>query len=158
MDWLLRLRYEESLEAQEEWISDECGQSLMVAAARQIYRHSLETLPENRETQRYHKALEEIYRRFQDQSLSLHYLAAEVLFMNEDYFGRFFQKRSGKKFTAFLQDAKISAAEQLMRLEPDIMVGTVSEMLGYSSDGQYFSKIFRKSTGMSPSEYRKTDG
>ncbi len=157
MDWLLRLRYEESVEAREEWISDESGQSLMIAAARQIYRHSVETTSENKETQRYHKALEEIYRHFQDQSLSLHYLAAEILFMNEDYFGRFFQKMSGKKFTAFLQDAKMSAAEQLMRLEPDIMVGTVSEMLGYASDGQYFSKIFRKSTGMSPSEFRKTD-
>lgn len=107
--------------------------------------------------QRYRKILEEIYRHFQEQSLSLHYLAAEVLFMNEDYFGRFFQKMSGKKFTAFLQDAKITVAEQLMRLEPDIMVGTVSEMLGYAPDGQYFSKIFKKETGMTPSEYRKTE-
>lgn len=157
MDWLLRLKYGESVEAVEEWIADESGQSLMVAAAGQIYRHCSEDAPENKEMQRYRKILEEIYRHFQEQSLSLHYLAAEVLFMNEDYFGRFFQKMSGKKFTAFLQDAKIAVAEQLMRLEPDIMVGTVSEMLGYAPDGQYFSKIFKKETGMTPSEYRKKE-
>lgn len=156
MDWLLRLWYGEGLEeTEEEWISDESGQSLMVSAARQIYRHCEGAAPENKELQRYQKALEEIYRHFQDQRLSLHYLAAEILFMNEDYFGRFFQRMSGKKFTAFLQDVKISAAEQLMRLEPDMMVSTVSEMLGYASDGQYFSKIFKKNTGMTPSEYRE---
>lgn len=155
VDWLLRLRYGECVEMREEWLSDASGQSLMVAAAGQIHRHCVESMPENREVQRYHKALEEIYRHFQDPALSLHYLAAEVLFMNGDYFGRFFQKMSGKKFTAFLQDARMDAAEQLMRLEPDIMVGTVSEMLGYASDGQYFSKIFKKSTGKTPSEYRK---
>ncbi len=41
-----------------------------------------------------------------------------------------------------------------MQLEPDLMVYAVSEMTGYASDGQYFSKLFKKSTGMTPSEYR----
>ena len=76
------------------------------------------------------------------------------MYVNEDYFGRFFQKMSGKKFTKFLLDIRISAAEQLMQLEPDLMVYAVSEMTGYAADGQYFSKLFKKSTGMTPSEYR----
>lgn len=154
MDWILRLLYGEGVEKEEEWIADESGQALMVSAARQIYRHCGEPESESKEMQRYRRILEEIYRHFQDQEFGLRYLATEILFMNEDYFGRFFQKMSGKKFTAFLQDARISAGEQLMRLEPDIMVCAVSEMLGYASDGQYFSKIFKKSTGMTPSEYR----
>ena len=160
MDWMLRFLYGESLQEEEGCLEDESGQSLMVAAARQIWGHSEQGGQEGgggalKEDRRYLQALEEIYRHFQDQKLSLHYLATEILYANEDYFGRFFQKASGKKFTKFLLDARIDAAEQLMRLEPDIMVYEVSEMTGYAADGQYFSKIFKKSTGMTPREYRE---
>lgn len=171
MDWLLRYLYGAGLEAGEGCMADESGQSLMVAAAGQIWRLSKMGAAqgrraeadrgekpgnaEKREELRYLEALEEIYRHFQDQKLSLHYLATEILYVNEDYFGRFFQKRSGKRFTKFLLDIRISAAEELMRLEPDIMVYAVSEMTGYAADGQYFSKLFKKSTGMTPSEYRE---
>lgn len=75
--------------------------------------------------------------------------------MNEDYCGKLFLKMSGIKFTKFFLDARIAAAEQLMKSEPDIMVGRVAEMVGFASDGQYFSKAFRKSKGMSPREYRE---
>ena len=128
---------------------------MMVAAARKIYRHTCILPSDDKERLRYERVLEEIYRHFQDQKFCLHYLAKEILYINEDYLGRFFQKISGKKFTGFLLDVRISAAEQLMRLEPDIMVYMVSEMTGYASDGQYFSRIFKKSTGMTPSEYRE---
>ena len=152
--WILRLLYQEGLEEEEE-LSDENSQNLMVAAARQIYRHHAGKEAAGKEGLRYQNTREEIYRRFQDQRLCLHYLAADILYINEDYLGRFFQKMSGKKFTRFLLDARVSAAEQIMRLEPDVMVYRVSEMVGYASDGQYFSKIFKKSTGTTPSEYRE---
>lgn len=157
-DWAMRLLYGEGMEAKE--LENESGQDLMILAARQIWRRlERETLQETAqgggEDRRFRVALEEIYRHFQDQKLSLHYLATEILYVNEDYFGRFFQKKSGKRFTRFLLDARVSVAEQLMRLEPDIMVYTVSEMTGYAADRQYFSRIFKKSTGMTPSEYRE---
>lgn len=155
MDWVMGVLYGEGVEADERIFLDGSGQSLMVSAAGQIYRHSCEKISDDKESLRYQRALEEIYRHFQDQKFGLHYLATEILYINEDYFGRFFQKMSGKKFTGFLVDIRISAAEQLIRLEPDIMVYMVSEMTGYASDGQYFSKIFKKRTGMTPSEYRE---
>ena len=163
MDWLIRYLCGGGLKADEACMEEESGQSLMVAAAGQIWRNTAKGPGDSsteapgghdREKQRYLEALEEIYRHFQDQKLSLHYLAKEILYVNEDYFGRFFQKMSGKKFTKFLLDIRISAAEQLMQLEPDLMVYAVSEMTGYAADGQYFSKLFKKSTGMTPSEYR----
>ena len=155
MEWLLRWLYRENLEAGDKCLEDESGQSLMVCAARQIWnRSSGEGIFDKKENIRYWEALEGIYRRFQDQSLCLHDLAADTLYMNDDYFGRFFQKMSGKKFTKFLLEARMDAAAQLMRLEPDIMVYTVSGMTGYAADGQYFSKSFKKHTGMTPSEYR----
>lgn len=155
VEWVLRLLYQEGLKMEGQSFPDDNGQSLMVAAARQIYRHMADKDMDSKENLRYQRALEEIYRHFQDQKLCLQGLAADILFINEDYFGRFFQKMSGKKFTKFLLEARISAAEQLMSLEPDIMVYMVSEMVGYAADGQYFSRIFKKSTGMTPSEYRE---
>lgn len=159
MDWVMRLLYGEGIETEGDGIGEEKGQDLMILAARQIWRHlDTEAVQEEKqggENLRFMTVLEEIYRHFQDQKLSLHYLATEILYVNEDYFGRFFQKRSGKRFTRFLLDARVSAAEQLMRLEPDIMVYAVSEMTGYAADGQYFSRIFKKNTGMTPSEYRE---
>lgn len=152
-DWMIRLLYGEELETDEECMADESGQSLMVSAARQIFRHMEEA--GGKDGQRYRKALEEIYCSFQDQRLCLHWLTTEVLYINEDYFGRFFRKMNGKRFTEFIQDTKISIAERIMQLEPDIMVYEVSEMLGYAPDGQYFSKVFRKSKGMTPGEYRE---
>lgn len=154
VDWLLRWLYGESLEGAQEDPAEESGQSLLILAARQIFAHSAQGMEDDKEEQRYRIALEEIYRRFQDQKLCLHDLATEVLYINEDYFGRFFRKKSGKKFTQFLLDARILAAEQLMRLEPDTMVYAVAEMTGYAADGQYFAKTFKKRTGMTPSEYR----
>lgn len=154
MNRVLRITCLESL--REEGIpTDENAQDLMIAAARQISRHSEKKEADNKEGIRYRQILEEIYRHFQDKEFCLHYLAAEVLYMNENYCGKLFLKMCGKKFTKFLLDARIAAAEQLMRLEPDIMVGRVSEMVGFASDGQYFSKAFKKSKGMAPSEYRE---
>ena len=154
MNRVLRITCLESLREEESPV-DENAQDLMITAARQIFRRSERREADNKESIRYRQILEEIYRHFQDQEFCLHYLAAEILYMNENYCGKLFLKMCGKKFTKFLLDARIAAAEQLMRLEPDIMVGRVSEMVGFASDGQYFSKAFKKSKGMAPSEYRE---
>lgn len=133
----------------------ETGQDLMISTAHQIWNHAVGANEENKDEFRYRAILDEIYRHFQDPDFSLQTLASDALYMNKDYIGRFFQKMSGKKFTAFLLEARISAAEQLIHLEPDIMVYSLSEMVGYSADGQYFAKSFKRVTGMTPREYRE---
>ena len=159
MDRVMHLLYQENLATDKEGLSEENKtenrQDLMICAVRQIYRHWEEEAADGRENRHYRRMLEEIYRHFQDRELSLHYLATEILYMNEDYCGRIFPKISGKKFTSFLLDARISVAEQLIELEPDMTLGTVAEMVGYAPDGQYFSKVFKKSRGVTPSEYRE---
>ena len=87
--------------------------------------------------------------------LNIQFLAKEVLFMNEDYFGRIFVKNQKIKFSTFLLEQRISLATQLLQYAPDLKISILAEMTGYSPDGQYFSKAFRKVTGESPSEYRE---
>ncbi|RGY99389.1 AraC family transcriptional regulator [Hungatella hathewayi] len=39
--------------------------------------------------------------------------------------------------------------------DPDIRISELAEQIGYPADGQYFAKVFKKTTGLVPSEYRK---
>ena len=86
--------------------------------------------------------------------MSLQFLAKEVLFMNEDYAGRIFLKNRKIRFSAFLVRERMYLAKELLAYEPDIRISSLAEQLGYSFDGQYFSKVFRRENGESPTEFR----
>lgn len=95
-----------------------------------------------------------IYQYLREPEMNIRFLAKEVLFMNEEYFGRLFLKHQKVKFSTFLLEQRIRLAQRLMQYYPDIKISLLAEMVGYSPDGQYFSKAFRKVTGMTPSEYK----
>lgn len=109
---------------------------------------------EGKEEQRVKSILLAVFFYIRKPELNIHFLATEVLFMNEDYFGKIFVKNRKIKFSNFLLEQRIHLAKRLMQYDPELMVSKIAEMIGYSPDGQYFSKAFRKVTGKSPSEYR----
>lgn len=96
-----------------------------------------------------------IYHNIAQRNLSLQWLAKEVLFLNEEYFGRFFQKTMNKKFSTFIFEIRMEMAKRLIQYKPDILISELSELVGYTADGQYFSKVFKKFTTMTPTEYRE---
>lgn len=112
------------------------------------------SFPDDKDGRRMKHILYAIYENIRNPELSLQYLAREVLFMNEDYFGRFFYRFMNEKYSAYLLRIRISLAERLMAYEPGIKISELAAQIGYPPDGQYFAKVFRKHTGMSPSEYR----
>ena len=114
------------------------------------------SLPDTKDGERLKRILESIYRNIQNPDLSLQYLAREVLFMNEDYFGRFFYRCMHEKYSSFLIHVRIELAKRLMAFRPDIRISELAEQIGFPADGQYFSKVFKKAAGMSPSEYRQS--
>ncbi len=95
-----------------------------------------------------------IYQNIENMELSIQYLTNEVLFMNEDYFGRVFTKLFEKKFSTFLAETRIELAKRMIEYEPDIKISILAELVGYSPDGQYFSKTFKKIAGVTPIEHR----
>lgn len=94
------------------------------------------------------------YQYVSDQGLSIQFLCKEILYMNEEYFGRLFLKSQKQKFSTFLLQQRIELAKRLIQYNSDIKTTRLADLLGFSPDGQYFSRVFRKVTGLSPSEYR----
>lgn len=112
-------------------------------------RNEEETL----EKQRMDRILLAIFEHLLDQELNIRYLAKEVLFMNEEYFSRMFRRYKKVKFSDYLLKIRIELAKGIMRYSPESKVSDVAEMVGFPEDGQYFSKVFRRETGMTPSQY-----
>lgn len=109
-----------------------------------------------KEEQRMRNILLAVYYNLGNPELSINYLAKNVLFMNEDHFGRIFSKYQRKKFSAFLLEQRIELAKHLICYDSEIKISDIAKLTGYPPDGQYFSKMFKKVTGISPSEYKKS--
>ena len=66
---------------------------------------------------------------------------------------RMFKKETGQNFLDYLTELRISKAKELLCGET-LSVQDVAETVGYS-DLKYFSRLFKKATGVSPSDYKK---
>ncbi|MBQ9308691.1 MAG: response regulator [Clostridia bacterium] len=91
---------------------------------------------------------------YADPDFSLGGICENELFMNETYVGRLFQKRTRKKFTAWITEKRISEAKRMLTGNQDAPVADIAERVGFSTP-KYFIEIFKKSEGISPSQYRQ---
>lgn len=71
---------------------------------------------------------------------------------SKDYFGKLFKQHFGMTFHKFLNALKISYAKSLIQTG-NYKAYEISDKLGFSSV-DYFTKIFRETTGMTPSAYK----
>ena len=98
--------------------------------------------------------LQAVYSNIRNTDLSIRYLAREVLFMNEEHFGRVFVRSWGQEVLDLAPgDQDRPGKGDPFPYAPDTRVSALAELVGYSPDGQYFSKAFRKETDMTPTEY-----
>lgn len=155
-DWVLRLLCDEKiLEIRSvDWNNSLCEWEAIIQLADVLAEQQNCSMSENKDQERMKIILNSIYQELQNPELSIKYLSKEVLFMNEDYFGRLFQKSKGKKFSTFLLETRIELAQRLLQYNTDIKIANLAEWVGYPVDGQYFSKAFHKLIGMTPTEYR----
>lgn len=78
---------------------------------------------------------------------------AQYIAMEEHYVSRLFKRKVGESFIHYLQQYRVNKAEVYLR-ESDMSVGEVGRCVGFANDN-YFSKIFKRTTGVTPGEYRK---
>lgn len=72
---------------------------------------------------------------------------------NPSYLSSYFSSHNEEGFIDYLHKVRIGKAEELLRSGDD-PISEISGMVGYS-DHSYFCKVFKKSTGLSPSRYRR---
>lgn len=76
---------------------------------------------------------------------------AEALNISQGYLSTAFKKQSGESFTSYVSAIKVEKAKELIAGH-QYMMYEVSDLLGFDTPF-YFSKVFKKVTGMSPKEY-----
>ena len=78
---------------------------------------------------------------------------AEHFFINKFYLSKIFKETYGTTVNNYLISKRITRAKQLLRFT-DMTVDEIGVAVGMG-DANYFSRMFRKVEGSSPSEYRK---
>lgn len=89
----------------------------------------------------------------QDSGISLEKIAGRV-YLTPTYLSAMFRKKTGKTIGQYITDARISRAKELLR-DPKYRLYDIAEMVGYT-DSKYFARMFKKQTGLTPSEYRES--
>ncbi len=73
--------------------------------------------------------------------------------VSQPYVRKIFLKYTGKTYNDFVSGEKIRYAVRLLQDNPQIPVKDLAATLGYEQ--LYFSTVFKKNTGMTPSQYRQ---
>lgn len=97
------------------------------------------------------EAVRFIKENYTDEEIALDVVAKKVN-MSYHYFSKFFKESMGKTFVDYLTELRIKKAMELLQL-PNQSIKEVCYLVGYG-DPNYFSKIFKKTTGLTPSEYK----
>ncbi len=84
-----------------------------------------------------------------DDNLTLECMAS-LYHIHPNYFSRIFKAHQQINFNEFVTEVRMEKAKQLL-MNPEIKVRDVANILGYT-DSKYFSKVFKKYHGVSPSK------
>lgn len=110
----------------------------------------------NRSTQSFVlRAKEYVRNNYSDETLSLDSIC-EVLGVSNSYFSTIFKKETGNSFIGYLTDYRMEQAARLL-IETNEKSYIIAKSVGYT-DANYFSYVFKRRFGVSPSKYRTEHG
>lgn len=87
-----------------------------------------------------------------DGDLSLKRFANE-LFLNTSYLSSLFKKETGMTLTDYVNQHRVNTAKRLLK-STTLSIQAIAAAVGFS-DIHYFTRLFRRETGLSPREFRK---
>lgn len=77
-------------------------------------------------------------------------------YINSSYISRLFKQEANESFIEYLTRKRLEEAKQLL-LHTNYRIYEISQMIGYNNN-KYFSQLFEKETGMTPREFRRSNG
>ena len=80
-------------------------------------------------------------------------ILAEQFHLNAQYISQLFKSEIGVRFLTYLTNIRIEKAKQLL-LSTALSIAEVAEQSGYG-DYRVFTKVFKKTEGVTPSQYRR---
>lgn len=86
------------------------------------------------------------------EDVSLHILSEEF-HLNSQYISQLFKNEIGVNFLTYLTNIRMEHAKKML-LSSSLSIAEVSEQSGYG-DYRVFTKVFKKSEGITPSQYRR---
>ena len=89
---------------------------------------------------------------FSDPNLMLQDVA-DTVHMSQSHFSTLFSQETGLTFTRYLTALRIGKAKELLATT-QLRTSQIAFSVGYN-DAHYFSYLFKKNTGLTPSEYRR---
>ncbi len=81
---------------------------------------------------------------------------ADYLHVSESYLSRLFKDETGISFTRYLNEIRIQRSKELL-LNTKMTIVEIALFVGYE-DQSYFTKVFRKLTGITPKKFRSQSG
>ncbi len=78
---------------------------------------------------------------------------ASVAGFHPAYFSTIFKKVTGENFLEYVSELRMKEAREML-CDGHLRIEDIAEKVGYA-DTKYFVKLFKKSTGLTPQEYRK---
>jgi len=114
------------------------------------------TMRDQMASNRYVDVVKEVKRyiddNYSDENLSLNELAKHVNF-SPNHLSLIFSQKTGQTFIKYLTDYRINKAKELLRCTR-YKSSEISNMIGYK-DPHYFSFLFKKTLGVTPTQYRE---
>ena len=124
---------------------------------RQILLHTIHLRDrESRKQQRdlLSKAIGFIDEHYPEETISLDKVAQKVN-ISPNYFSAMFSQEVGQTFVEYLTGKRINEAKRMLR-QTDLRSSEIAYAVGFR-DSHYFSFVFKKVSGCTPSEYRRGD-
>lgn len=81
---------------------------------------------------------------------------AALVYLSPAYFSRIFKDEMGLNFSTYLNQYRIEAARKLL-LNDTVSLSDIATQVGFEGQS-YFSKVFKKMTGVTPGKYRESRG
>lgn len=99
------------------------------------------------------KALDFLKDNYHSSDLNINEVAVRT-FLSRSYFSKLFKDTTGQNFSSYLQNLRISEACSLLKTTDKKITEILSDV-GFK-DIKHFNRLFKRITGKTPREYRKT--
>lgn len=95
-----------------------------------------------------------VHENYNMSSLTLQYVADNVIHLTARYIGGRFFKTMNMKFSDYLLQVRMEKAIEFLRETGDSNADDIANRIGLGNNVQYFYRLFRQYTGMTLKEYR----